>query len=338
MITILASIFVFGIIVFIHELGHFIAAKLCRMRVDEFAIGFGPALYKQQKGETLYSIRIIPLGGYNKIAGMDPSEPIDERSFLSKPVWQRFIVIAAGATFNFLLAIVIFFGVFATVGSMQPSNEPIIGRIVNGSPAEAAHFEINDRITNIDGKPVTIWGDITKNLEGTAGRVIPIIVERNGEIQEKAVIPIKAETGVSVIGINPTSISQSYSIGEAAVQSVVVTRDILRDMLTGLWTMITGKAAAEVSGPIGVAQMAGQIAQAGFVYLLQFTAILSLNLGVINLLPIPVLDGGHLIMLLIEGITRRRMPPRVLQYIQMAGLTILLLIFIYATTHDISRL
>ncbi|MBS4912833.1 MAG: RIP metalloprotease RseP [Veillonella sp.] len=337
MLTLLATIFVFGIIVFIHELGHFVTAKASGMRVDEFAIGFGPALVKKQYGETLYSIRAIPLGGFNKIAGMMPDEPLDDRSFLNKPVWKRFIVIFAGAFFNFLLAIVIFFGVFVTYGQQTPSTEPVIGRIVSDSPAVAAHLEENDRITSINGQPVKVWSDITTQLKGTENTVVTMMIERNGESREVSVIPTE-NSGRAIIGINPVINSTPYSVGEAAQLSVVGTIAILKEMVNTLWLMITGQVAAQVSGPIGVAQAAGTMAQFGFVYLLNFTAILSLNLGVINLLPVPALDGGHLILLIIEGITRRRMPPKALQYIQLTGVILLIALFIYATTHDISRL
>lgn len=339
MLTILATIFVFGIIVFIHEFGHFITAKASGMRVDEFAIGFGPAIAKKRKGETLYSIRAIPLGGYNKIAGMDPEEPLDDRSFLNKPVWKRFIVIAAGAVFNFLLAIVIFFMIYAVNGIQTPSMEPVVGNMMSNSPAMTAHMTVNDRIVSINGKPVNEWTDISKSLQGTANTLVPIVVNRDGVNQELTVIPeAVGNDGRAVIGINPVMNSMPLNVAEAVVQSLHTTGFVLVSMVDGIWSMITGHTNAELAGPIGVAQMAGQVAESGFANLLQFTALLSFNLGVINLLPIPALDGGHLIVLIIEGITRRRLPAKALQYIQMTGIVILLALFVYATTHDISRL
>ncbi|WP_444498775.1 RIP metalloprotease RseP [Veillonella seminalis] len=339
MLTIFATIFVFGIIVFIHEFGHFITAKASGMRVDEFAIGFGPAIAKKRKGETLYSIRAIPLGGYNKIAGMDPEEPLDDRSFLNKPVWKRFIVIAAGAVFNFLLAIVIFFMIYAVNGIQTPSMEPVVGNMMSNSPAMTAHMTVNDRIVSINGKPVNEWTDISKSLQGTANTLVPIVVNRDGVNQELTVIPeAVGNEGRAVIGINPVMNSMPLNVAEAVVQSLHTTGFVLVSMVDGIWSMITGHTNAELAGPIGVAQMAGQVAESGFANLLQFTALLSLNLGVINLLPIPALDGGHLIVLIIEGITRRRLPAKALQYIQMTGIVILLALFVYATTHDISRL
>ncbi len=335
--TIFASIFVFGLIVFIHEFGHFITAKLCNMRVDEFAIGFGPIIGKFRRGETLYSVRAIPLGGFNKIAGMDPDEPLDERSFLSKSVWKRFIVIFAGAGFNFLLAIVLFFFIFASYGVEKPSTEPVVGRMGDSTPASIAHMEKNDRILSIAGKPISTWSDIGPSLAGHGNELIPIVVERDGEQKTLSVMPKESGDRV-IIGINPPSIVERYSIPESMTMAVTHTGQTMVSMVSGIVEMVTGKTQGDLAGPIGVAQMAGQIAQVGFIYLLEFTAYLSINLGVINLLPIPVLDGGYLIMLTIEGLTGKRLPTKALYYIQMVGMAILVLIFFYATSSDLMRL
>lgn len=337
MTTILATIFVFGIIVFIHEFGHFITAKASGMQVDEFAIGFGPALVKVRKGETLYSIRLIPLGGYNKIAGMTDEEELNERSFLNKSVWKRFIVIAAGAVFNFLLAIVLFFLVFLCVGQRQASNEPLVGSIASGSPAAIAHMQVNDRIISIGDKPIAAWTDIAKALEGKSKKVVTVVVKR-GDMQESlSLIPVEQD-GRVLIGIMQKPVYKSFSFGEAVTHSVTFTGHTIYDMLHGLWAMVTGQEKAELSGPIGVSKMAGEVAAISFASLVYFTGILSLNLGVINLLPLPVLDGGHLILLIIEGITGKKLPSKALQYIQMTGVALLLLLFLYTTISDISRL
>ncbi|MCF0154728.1 MAG: RIP metalloprotease RseP [Veillonella sp.] len=337
MITLLATVFVFGMIVLIHELGHFITAKWSGMRVDEFAIGFGPKLIGIQKGETLYSIRLIPLGGFNRIAGMSPEEELDDRSFLNKPVWKRFIVIAAGATFNFLLAIVLFFIVFAGVGTQKISTEATIGHIAPGSPAAMAHLELHDKITLINGQPVTQWADIGDRLQGTAHHAIDITVERDGQSVTTTVIP-NDDKGRAIIGINPETYYESMSIGQAAQMAVLQTGAVIYGMVDGLVQMIAHAQGENLSGPVGVAQMAGQVASVGFVPLLMFTALLSINLGVINLFPLPVLDGGHLVLLLIEGITGKKLPPKALQYVQLAGVALLLLLFLYATTQDVTRL
>ena len=337
LITILGAVFVFGVIVMIHELGHFLTAKACGMRVDEFAIGIGPNVIQKQKGETLYSIRLLPLGGFNKIAGMDPSEDVGERGFNNKPVWQRFIVIAAGATFNFLLAIVIYFCIFAFHGTTVPSHEPVIGDTVTGNPAAEAGIQQGDRILTINGQSIQEWKDITQSLQGHSNHVVSVTLDRKGEIISTTVIP--RESGDrAVIGINPVMDVKQYGIGESAVYAVTQTGSTIMEMLQGLWNIVTGHSKGDVAGPIGVAQMAGQVAQHGFISLLLFTALLSLNLGVINLLPIPVLDGGHLVLLILEGITGRKLPEKALQYIQMTGVGLLLLVFVYSTFQDILRL
>ena len=337
LITILGAVFVFGVIVMIHELGHFLTAKACGMRVDEFAIGIGPNVIQKQKGETLYSIRLLPLGGFNKIAGMDPSEEVGERGFSNKPVWQRFIVIAAGATFNFLLAIVIYFCIFAFHGTTVPSHEPVIGDTYAGNPAVEAGIQQGDRILTINGQPIQEWKDISQSLQGHSNHVVSVTLDRKGEIISTTVIP--RESGDrAVIGINPVMDVKQYGIGESAVYAVTHTGSTIMEMLQGLWNIVTGHSKGDVAGPIGVAQMAGQVAQHGFISLLLFTALLSLNLGVINLLPIPVLDGGHLVLLILEGITGRKLPEKALQYIQMTGVGLLLLVFVYSTFQDILRL
>lgn len=338
MTTSLAIIFVFGIIVLVHELGHFITAKLAGMRVDEFAIGFGPALVSYKYGETLYSIRIIPLGGFNKIAGMDPEEETDGRGFSDKSVFKRLVVISAGAIMNFLLAILLFWGILVGAGIQEVSNQPIIGKIEHNSPAQIAHLEQGDKIISINGKAVNIWSDIAKNLKNEGAKNIPLKIERANKVQEIWIIPKNIDKDRAIIGVYPVETSKSVGLFEGLKLSIEQTGNVIAGMVFSLKMMITGKAAAEVSGPVGVAQMVGQVAQFGIVPLLSFTALLSINLGVINLLPVPALDGGHIIILLIEAITGRKISKKVLVYIQVAGLFILGSLFLYATFNDITKL
>lgn len=334
MITLLATIFAFGLIVLIHECGHFMAAKAFNMQVDEFAIGFGPILFSKQGSETLYTIRAIPLGGFNRIAGMTPDENLNERSFLNQAVWKRFIVIAAGAVMNFILAIVLFFVIFANIGIQTPSGEPVIGGIVEHSPASQINLQVGDKITNIDGHNITKWSDITPSLKNCGEKLIPITVVRDNKIVTEKILPQFADKQV-VIGIYPQFIKKDISILESFNLAIKRTVDIINQMTVGLLKVIFGKAEANLSGPIGVAQMAGKVANVGFIPLLSFTALLSINLGVINLFPLPVLDGGHLVMLLIEGITGKKLPEKALIIIQLSGVVILALLFLYATYSDL---
>lgn len=337
MITALATIFVFGLIVFIHELGHFITAKLSGMQVDEFAIGFGPVLVKAQYGETLYSIRCIPLGGFNRIAGMTPDEDLNERSFYNKKAYQKFIVISAGAIFNFILAIVIFFSINVTVGTLTMSDKPIIGGLVRGEPAAVANLQEGDTIVSIDNHPITKWNEISTHLQGTAGHAVAMVISRDGNEFETTIVP-KQEQDAVRIGIYPSYDKTPLSISESIIKAIDRTVLVIHSMIEGLWNMITGTEKGELSGPVGISQMAGSIAQQGFIPLLAFAALLSINLGIINLLPLPVLDGGHLVIILVEALTRRKLPAKALMYIQMAGVVLMITLFVYVTTKDIIRL
>lgn len=338
-ITILATVFVFSLIVFVHEFGHFITAKWAGMQVDEFALGFGPKVASHRYGETEYSLRAIPLGGFNRIAGMSAQEGnLNERSFINRPVRHRLIVIAAGAAMNFVLAIVLIWGLMATVGTSTVSTEPYVGSIIADSPAEKADLAAGDRLISIGGTPIHSWGDISPAVGAHRGEVITVVIERDGQTIERDMVPQEeSQTKRPIIGIMPMVTKESHGIAESAYLAVMRTGSICKAMLVGLYQMVTGSVAADVAGPIGIAQLAGQVASVGLANLLMFTAFLSINLGILNLLPIPMLDGGYIILLILEGLTKRRMPERALYYIQVTGMVILGAIFVFAMFQDISR-
>ena len=339
MLTILACIFVFGILVTVHEFGHFITAKLTGMKVEEFSIGFGPTIYQQQEGETLYSLRMLPLGGYNKIAGMDPDDPEDpERGFNSKPVSSRMLVILAGSLMNILLPVVIFFGLFLAFGMDVPENKPVLGQIIEGYPAEQSGLKEGDRILSINGKPVHEWLDIRKNIADSGMQPIPFEIQRDTEKLTITVTPgVNPETGKPFIGVVSSLKNVRLTPVQAAVASVSATKNIIKNMYASLYHMVTGKTKAEFSGPVGVAKMAGEVAHKGFDRLMQFTAMLSLNLAIINLLPLPALDGGHFLILLIEAVTGHKLGKTAMQNIQKVGVAMILALTIFATFKDLTR-
>ena len=339
MLTILACIFVFGILVTVHEFGHFITAKLTGMKVEEFSIGFGPNIYQQQEGETLYSLRMLPLGGYNKIAGMDPDDPEDpERGFNSKPVSSRMLVILAGSLMNILLPVVIFFGLFLAFGMDVPENKPVLGQIIEGYPAEQSGLKEGDRILSINGKPVHEWLDIRKNIADSGMQPIPFEIQRDTEKLTITVTPgVNPETGKPFIGVVSSLKNVRLTPVQAAVASVSATKNIIKNMYASLYHMVTGKTKAEFSGPVGVAKMAGEVAHKGFDRLMQFTAMLSLNLAIINLLPLPALDGGHFLILLIEAVTGHKLGKTAMQNIQKVGVAMILALTIFATFKDLTR-
>ena len=339
MLTVLACIFVFGILVTDHEFGHFITAKLTGMKVEEFSIGFGPEIYQQQEGETLYSLRMLPLGGYNKIAGMDPEDPEDpERGFNSKPVSSRMLVILAGSLMNFLLPVLIFFGIFLAYGMEVPVNTPVLGQIVEGYPAAQSGLKEGDRILSIDGQPVSQWQDIRNRLADAGTKPVPFEIQRDKEKLTVTVTPVlNPDTGKPFIGVVSSLKKVQLTPWQAAVSSVTATKNIIKNMYASLYHMVTGKTKAEFSGPVGVAKMAGQVAHKGFDMLLQFTAMLSLNLAIINLLPLPALDGGHFLILLIEAVTGHKLGKTAMQNIQKVGVAMILALTIFATFKDLTR-
>ncbi len=339
MLTILACIFVFGILVTVHEFGHFITAKLTGMKVEEFSIGFGPTIYQQQEGETLYSLRMLPLGGYNKIAGMDPDDPEDpERGFNSKPVTSRMLVILAGSLMNIFLPVLIFFGLFLAFGMDVPENKPVLGQIIEGYPAEQSGLKEGDRILSINGKPVHEWLDIRKNIADSGMQPIPFEIQRDQEKLTITVTPgVNPETGKPFIGVVSSLKNVRLTPVQAAVASVTATKNIIKNMYASLYHMVTGKTKAEFSGPVGVAKMAGEVAHKGFDRLMQFTAMLSLNLAIINLLPLPALDGGHFLILLIEAVTGHKLGKTAMQNIQKVGVAMILALTIFATFKDLTR-
>ncbi len=338
MLTILAAIFVFGVLVTVHEFGHFITAKLTGMRVDEFAIGFGPKIIQQQDGETLYTLRAIPLGGFNRIAGMDPDDPVEENSFNSKPMTARMLVILAGALMNFLLPILLFTGIFCYQGMEMPVTDPVIGATMPFMAADNAGIKAGDKVLSINGREIRQWQDIQGVLRENGLNKATVVVEREGVAKTFTMQPeYNKDFQKPMIGISPKVIHKDVGLGEAFLKSFTYEKFIITSMLVGLYQLVTGSGAADLSGPIGVAKMAGQVASIGLLPLLNFTAFLSINLGIINLLPLPALDGGHFLLLLLETVRRKPLGAEAMQRIQMLGIGLILAITLLTTLKDLTR-
>ncbi len=339
-ITIIAAIFVFGLLVLVHEFGHFITAKLTGMRVDEFAIGFGPKLFSAKYGETRYSLRAIPLGGFNDIAGMDPSDnSAGERGYCEKPVFSRMIVILAGSTMNFILPVILFFGIYAAVGVAKPAVEPVIGGVISGMPAETAGLKIGDKILSVDGVAVTTWEEFTEKIRAAGeNQALAIAYERDSKAAEVSLTPKYDEKSQRpLIGVQSSTTYEPQGLAAAFFMALEHTKNIVAFMLDALAGIFAAPSQAELAGPIGIAQMAGQVAETGFVPLLNFAALLSLNLGIINLLPVPALDGGHFVGLVIEAVRGKPMSAKALMYTQRVGIALLLALTLFATVSDVSR-
>lgn len=336
MLTVLAAIVLFGVLITVHELGHFLAAKATGMLVTEFSVGFDPLLYQRQVGETLYSLRIIPFGGYNRIAGMEPGEEDLPRGFGSRPLWARMITILAGPFMNFLLPVVIFFGMYALSGIDIPVDQPIVGSTMAGYPAEQAGVVPGDRIVSINGVKLTQWKEISEQVQASGPVPSKLVVERGGKVQNLTLKPqYESETNRYLIGITPKLNHKDLGLVQSASTAVKAVSRITVGMLQGIKLMVTRKVSAELSGPIGVAQMAGDVAAQGAIPYLGFMAFLSINLAVLNLLPIPALDGGQFLVLVVEGLRGKPLAPRAKGIIQMIGVGCILFLTIYATLHDL---
>ena len=379
MTTIVAAIFVFGLLVLVHELGHFMVAKLTGMRVDEFAIGFGPKLWSRKYGETLYAIRAVPLGGFNRIAGMDyeiiermgneaeekaddggresgwrryiPSvnrenvvmvpddEGAGERAYFRRPIWARMLMVLAGSFMNFILPLFIFFGIFYFSGVATPSPGPVIGAVMAEKPAAMAGLRQGDRILTIDGSEVTKWEDISRSIQGAEGKPFKLTYQRDGEVRSTTLIPEEEPDSKRVIiGITSSADIHQPGILEAAGLAAQKVFFVLMAMVGALIQLMLGSVGAEaLSGPVGIVQMTGEVANQGILPLLNFTAFLSLNLGLINLLPVPALDGGHFVMLVLEGLRGKPLGPKAMYYIQAAGVTLLVSLMIFTTFNDLMK-
>ncbi len=337
--TLAATVFVFGMLVLVHELGHFVTAKLTGMRVSEFAIGFGPKLLWKKKGETEYSIRMIPLGGFNKIDGMDPEEVQDERSFSSKPVWARAIVIAAGSLMNFVLPVLLFTIIFLWNGIETVSDKPVIGALIQGKPAVQSGISAGDTVLKVNGVSIGTWREVVESIRVSKDSLTLEMRTADGRNRTVTMIPeIDPKSGRALIGIVPVINRQIPGFLDAVSLSVKHTYLIAGNMLTGLGQMFIGRGDADLAGPIGVMKMTGEMAQLGFIPLLQFAAFLSINLGLINLLPVPLLDGGHIITLLLEAIRSKPLNATQIRYTQMVGIALLGLLMLFATFKDLIRL
>ena len=339
-LTIVASVFVFGLLVLFHEFGHFIMAKATGMRVDEFAIGFGPKIVSKKIGETEYSIRCVPLGGFNDIAGMDPAEnDAGDRGYCEKPVWKRMIVIVAGPLMNFLLPIVIFFFIFMIVGLSSLSTRPELGEVMPDQPAAMAGLQSGDRIDAINEETINEWDDIVRIVHGADGSPMKIAYHRGDEARQATVIPVfDKQNNRMIIGIMGALDTWQPSVIEAAEAALFKTGYVIYHMIEGLVQIFTGEAAAELAGPLGVMQMTGTVAKLGFAALMNFAALLSLNLGIINLLPVPALDGGHFVTLLLEALRGKPLGEKAMHYTQIAGITVLVALMLFATKNDIVRI
>ena len=347
MLYIAVGILIFGLLIGVHELGHFAAAKACNVKVTEFSVGMGPALFKIRKGETLYALRCVPFGGFCAMEGED-GDSADPRAFSRQKVWKRLIILAAGSGMNFIMGLIIVLILFANAGAFR---SPVIDSFMEGCPYESADgFQKGDRILRIDGKRVWLYydvGDYLANGEETHD----VVLRREGRrvtLEDYPLVPIEYE-GVEgkmygfYFGTEPATIGRKLSYSwNTTMEFVHLVWDALGQLFGGKVTV------NDLSGPVGIVDMMAETGEQAesvsdalhnIFYLGAFIAV---NLAVMNMLPIPALDGGRIFLLLvtalIEALIRKKLDPKYESYIHAAGMILLLLLMAYVMFHDIFRI
>ncbi len=323
------TVVILTVLVFLHELGHFIAAKTSGVKVNKFAIGMGPAFWKKQKGETEYSVRIFPIGGFCSMEGED-EESDDARSFTKKSAPVRAKILVAGSFMNLLTAIVIMLGIFIYTG--MPTT--VIGTVSDsdGGMAELAGIKPGDKIVAVDGKRVREWKDFAKFISDS--ETVDIKVLRNGSEMIFTTATVERD-GRKIIGITSKLTRNPLKASAYAVKS---TADMGKFMYLVLGQLVSGEVSAkELSGPVGIAYVVNDSASMGLQYVFYIMALISLNLAIVNMLPLPALDGGRLLFLIIRAISRGRLSESLEMKINLLGITLLFALMIYVTWNDIGR-
>ena len=361
---VLPFVFVLTIVVFFHELGHFAVARWNKVKVDAFSVGFGPELFGfNDKHNTRWKLCAIPLGGYVKFLGdQDASSKTDhaaldrmsaderEGAFEDKAVWRRAAVVAAGPIANFILASVIYTGFFYYYGEVKIA--PIIGEIQENSAAEAAGFKVGDKVITIQGSEITGFMDIARYTQVSSDAPLEFVVERDGKTLELTAIPRMTkrkdqfgndfQTGLVGIGTgdNPDNIIRTpLGMVDSFVKSLDSIGLIISRTYHFVRELIVGKQdASQLRGPLGIGQMTSQVATLGILQLIQLAAALSVSIGLMNLLPVPMLDGGHLVFYAVEAVRGKALDPKTQDIAFRIGLTCVLMMMLFATSNDIIRL
>lgn len=352
--SITSFIIVLAGLIFVHEFGHFITAKFFGIRVLKFALGFGPRLIGRQIGETEYLLCALPLGGYVKMLGEQPEEEVSReqrrRSFSAKPVWQRFLVVLAGPLSNLVSALVIFSLISLISGIPHPLPTTEIGQITPGSPAQEAGLLVGDRIQAINDTPISSWQEISERVKNGGGKPLGLTVRRGEETLWLSGTPSRSEVknlfGEVVDTRYLLGITQKESVeyqpatlASATQAGAEQTWFYIKLTVISLWKILQQIVpASQMGGPIMIAQMAGQQMAAGWLNLFSFMAVLSVNLGIINLFPIPVLDGGHLFFFSIEALRNKPLSLQAQGRLQQVGIALLGSLMLFVFYNDIVRL
>ena len=346
LITLFSFFIMLIVIILAHELGHFFTAKISKVRVEEFGIFLPPRLFSFKKGETTYSLNAIPLGGFNKLAGEeDPKVP---GSLASKSISTRLFVLSAGSLMNILLPVILLAVAFMIphLESVNPNStakgQVFVEEVVANSPAADAGIEVNDVILDVNGEPVQNVGDYQQMVQSNLGKEITVTVKHdNGNIAEVELTPlVNASAGQGATGVAITdAVRKSDPFWVAIPDGAISYWNMIVLFVTGIVGMIKGSVPVSLTGPIGIAQLTGQIVRTGFANLLTLAAVISLNLGILNMFPIPAMDGGRIVFVLLEWIRHgKRVSPKTEALVHSIGFMVLMLLLIVISYRDILRI
>lgn len=343
MLGVLIFIFILGLLVFVHELGHFLAAKKLGVRVEEFGFGYPPRIWGKKVGETIYSINAIPLGGFVKMTGIDDFVSKDPKSFTNKSPLKRFFILFSAIFANFLLAVLVFSIIFR-IGVPEPVKVAIEG-VVASSPAETAGLQKGDIVLAVDGFEVKDGAGLVGHIQERLGESVLLTIQRAEETLTLEITPREKypdNQGPLGVMIKTHFEKKSYPLWQAPIIGITESLKLTWLMLGGLKKMfldliLRRVVPTDVAGPIGIAQLTGEAVSFGALAVLQFVGFLSLNLALINLLPLPALDGGRLLFVLTEGISGRRVYPKVMRQIHTLGFVFLMILMVLVTIQDVNR-
>lgn len=335
LLTVLITVLVFMFIIMVHEFGHFIAAKAVGVTVHEFAIGFGPVIWKKQGKSTLYCLRLFPIGGFVKLEGEDESSD-DPGALNNKPAWKRLVVMAAGAVFNLILGLIVFVGMYMNTPEFPTLK---IGEFIDEakSTATVEVLQQGDEIVAFNGKRLYYYKDLSFAISMESdGSPINLTIKRDGKYKDVTINPVYLD-GRYIIGFRP--MYENIGFFDAIRYGIAETFFTMRLVLSTFGMLVTGKLGfANVSGPIGASTVIGEAASAGLPSLFNIFALLSVNIGLFNLIPFPALDGGRIFFLLIEMIRRKPIPPEKEGMVHFVGLVLLLILMVFVTSSDIYKL
>jgi regulator of sigma E protease len=344
-LSIVAAVLAVSLLIVLHELGHMWVAQALGMRVERFSVGFGPVVWSATRGEVEYVVSALPLGGYVRITGMSPGDdvaPDDRTAYCNQPAWRRVLVLAAGPGANYLIAVVLAAFLLGTFGLPTPDGSARVGELVAGMPAEKAGLRPGDRIVAVAGAGTATWNDLVAAFQRQPGQAITVeVVRGEGAAAERLTLPITPEDrgGVGRVGVTPFAPRVRLGALEAVAQGFARTNAAAAQTLAVLKGMLTREQKAELSGPVGIAQELVRGARVGADRFLAIVWNISVALALFNLLPLPALDGGRLVFLAYEMVTRRRVNEKVESYVHAAGFIALVALLLGVTIFgDLARL